>query len=36
MKGYVVDNGYMGYMNGRYELFADEQDYREIYAEDME
>lgn len=33
MKGYVVDNGYMGYVNGEYVLFADEQDYREIYEE---
>lgn len=33
MKGYVVENGYMGYMNGRYVLFADEQDYREIFEE---
>ncbi len=36
MKGYVVENGYMGYMNGRYMLFADEQDYREIFTEDEE
>ena len=36
MKGYVVENGYMGYMNGRYMLFADEQDYREVFAEDAE
>lgn len=27
MKGYVVDNGYMGYVNGSYMLFADEADY---------
>ena len=33
MKGYVVDNGYMGYIDGEYVLFADEQDYREIYDE---
>ena len=36
MKGYVVDNGYMGYMDGRYMLFADEQDYREFFAEEAE
>jgi hypothetical protein len=36
MKGYVVENGYMGYMNGRYMLFADEQDYREFFSEDTE
>lgn len=29
MKGYVVESGYMGYVDGEYMLFADEQDYRE-------
>ena len=24
MKGYVVENGYMGYLDGKYVLFADE------------
>ena len=33
MKGYVVDAGYMGYVGGRYMLFANEDDYRE-YIED--
>lgn len=33
MKGYVVSDGYMGYMNGKYMLFADEEDYRD-YIED--
>ena len=33
MKGYVVDSGYMGYLNGEYVLFADEQDYREVFEE---
>ena len=33
MKGYVIDNGYMGYVNGSYLLFASEVDYRE-YMED--
>lgn len=33
MKGYVIDNGYMGYVNGSYFLFASEADYRE-YMED--
>lgn len=33
MKGYVVDSGYMGYVDGEYVLFADEQDYREMIAE---
>lgn len=27
MKGYVVESGYMGYVNGEYMLFADEADY---------
>jgi len=29
MKGYYTDNGYMGYVNGSYRLFADESDYGE-------
>lgn len=29
MKGYVVSNGYMGYVDGKYLLFASEDDYRE-------
>ena len=29
MKGYVVSDGYMGYVDGRYMLFASESDYRE-------
>lgn len=33
MKGYVTANGYMGYVNGTYVLFACEEDYRE-YLED--
>lgn len=33
MKGYVVDSGYMGYVDGRYVLFADENDYIEVYKE---
>lgn len=33
MKGYVVDSGYMGYIDGEYVLFADEQDYREMISE---
>lgn len=33
MKGYVVANGYMGYVDGEYMLFADEQDYREMLEE---
>ena len=30
---HVVDSGYMGYVDGRYELFADESDYMEVYKE---
>lgn len=33
MKGYVVESGYMGYLGGRYVLFADESDYMEVYKE---
>ena len=33
MKGYATSNGYMGYVNGRYMLFASEGEYRE-YMED--
>lgn len=33
MKGYVVDSGYMGFVDGRYVLFADESDYVETYKE---
>lgn len=32
-KGYVVNEGYMGYINGKYILFATEQDYLEIFHE---
>ena len=27
MKGYTVESGYMGYVNGVYMLFASEKDY---------
>ncbi len=33
MKGYNTENGYMGYVDGDYQLFACESDYRE-YLED--
>ncbi len=33
MKGYYTSNGYMGYLDGTYQLFADEQDYREMFEE---
>ena len=29
MKGYNTEDGYMGYVNGEYLLFACEADYRE-------
>lgn len=29
MKGYHTENGYMGYVDGKYILFASETDYRE-------
>ena len=34
MKGYYVEGGYMGYVDGRYMLFAGEEDYFE-YMEEM-
>ena len=34
MKGYVVHDGYMGYVNGQYMLFSCEEDYREYLNED--
>jgi hypothetical protein len=34
MKGYVVNDGYMGYVNGRYMLFSCEEDYREYMSEE--
>lgn len=33
MKGYPIDTGYMGFVNGDYMLFADEEDYREYFQE---
>ncbi len=32
MKGYVIDIGYMGYVDGVYELFATEDEYYEYMA----
>ena len=29
MKGYVTPYGYMGFVNGRYMLFATEEEYKE-------
>lgn len=34
MKGYVVDNGYMGCVNGNYMLFATEADYNDYMVEE--
>ena len=36
MKGYFVTDGYMGFVNGRYMLFADESEYIEIVEGSME
>jgi len=37
MKGYVVSCGYMGYIgNGRFMLFATEQDYEEYIRQEEE
>ena len=33
MKGYNTDKGYMGYVDGRYMLFASEEEYYD-YMED--
>ena len=30
MKGYCTESGYMGYVDGRYRLFASEEDYNEF------
>ena len=31
MKGYMISEGYMGYVGGVYMLFASEGDYRDYY-----
>ena len=33
MKGYFTAGGYMGYVDGRYMLFASEEEYREYCEE---
>jgi hypothetical protein len=33
MKGYFVDEGYMGFVDGEYQLFADERDYYDYLEE---
>ncbi len=35
MKGYSIESGYMGYVNGGYMLFASETDYEEYIAENL-
>ncbi len=32
MKGYIIDSGFMGYVDGKYILFASEEEYREYMA----
>ena len=36
MKGYLVSNGYMGWIGGRYVLFPTETEYIEVYKEEQE
>lgn len=36
MKGYDTQNGYMGYVDGKYMLFASEEEYREYILERSE
>jgi len=33
MKGYIVHDGYMGYIAGSYQLFASESDYRDYFED---
>ena len=33
MKGYYTSYGYMGYINGKYKLFATETEYKEYMEE---
>lgn len=33
MKGYLVGNGYMGYVDGEYILFASEEEYIEFLSD---
>jgi hypothetical protein len=35
MKGYPVESGYMGMVEGRYMLFASEYDYREYFDDNI-
>ena len=34
-KGYYVPNGYMGFVNGKYMLFASETDYYEYLLQEV-
>lgn len=36
MKGYFTKEGFMGWLDGRYQLFATEQDYIEAYKASIE
>lgn len=35
IKGYYTGYGYMGLINGKYRLFATEEEYAEIFKEEM-
>lgn len=35
MKGYLVNDGYMGCVNGDYMLFASEADYKDYLSEEI-
>lgn len=34
MRGFFTDGGFVGYVDGRYMLFADEADYYDFLADD--
>ena len=34
MKGYLTGNGYMGYVNGQYMLFASEGEYADFMCDE--
>lgn len=36
MKGYYISYGYMGFINGKYRLFATEEEYIEAFREENE
>lgn len=36
MKGYYISYGYMGFINGKYRLFATEEEYIEAFREGNE